>query len=131
MPGQQTISSKENVPDVAPPKRGRRASVHAASAPGCQVAEPVAPFTQAPPVNDTGNQEVGETQVKYGPPKKKTPAIRAPANDAATQEVGQTQVKYGPPKKKTVAAAVEGQRRPSNAKVFDGVHIQAREQPSR
>ena len=88
-------------------------------------------FHSGPPVNDTGNQEVEQTQVKYGPPKKKTPAIRAPANDAATQEVGQTQVKYGPPKKKTVAAAVEGQRRPSNAKVFDGVHIQAREQPSR
>ena len=148
MPGQQTISTKENVPDVAPPKRGRRASVHAASAPGCQVAEPVAPFTQvppvnfqvaepvapftqAPPVNNTGNQEVEQTQVKYGPPKKKTSAIRAPANDAATQEVGQTQVKYGPPKKKTVAAAIEGQRCPSNGKVFDGVHIQAREQPSR
>jgi hypothetical protein len=147
MPGQQTISTKENVPDVAPPKRGRRASDHASSAPGFQVAEPVAPFTQAPPVNlpvaepvapftqappvnDTGNQEVGQTQVKYGPPKKKT-AIHAPANDAPTQEVGQTQAKYGLPKKKTVAAALEGQRRPSNSKVFDGVHIQARVQPSR
>ena len=133
---------------MAPPKRGRRRSVHAASAPGCQVAEPVAPFTQvppvnfqvaepvapftqAPPVNNTSNQEVEQTQVKYGPPKKKTSAIHAPANDAAAQEVGQTQVKYGPPKRKTVAAAIEGQRRPSNGKVFDGVHIQAREQPSR
>ncbi|EDQ98782.1 uncharacterized protein LACBIDRAFT_335664 [Laccaria bicolor S238N-H82] len=121
-----TISTKENVPDLAPPKRGRRASVHASSTPDFQVAEPVAPFTQA---NDTGNQEDGQTQVKYGPPKKKT-AIHAPANDAATQEVGKTQVKSGPPKKKTVAA-VEGQRRPSNAQVFDGVHIQARVQLSR
>ncbi|KIJ90898.1 hypothetical protein K443DRAFT_14851, partial [Laccaria amethystina LaAM-08-1] len=75
-----TISTKENVPDMAPPKRGRCASDHASSTPGFQVAEPVAPFTQAtpvnlpvaepvapftqaPPVNDTGNQEVGQTQV--------------------------------------------------------------------
>ncbi|EDR02938.1 uncharacterized protein LACBIDRAFT_307826 [Laccaria bicolor S238N-H82] len=121
-----TISTKENVPDLAPPKQGRRASVHASSTPDFQVAEPVAPFTQA---NDTGNQEDGQTQVKYGPPKKKT-AINAPANDAATQEVGKTQVKSGPPKKKTVAA-IEGQRCPSNAQVFDGVHIQARVQLSR
>ncbi|EDR00995.1 uncharacterized protein LACBIDRAFT_333679 [Laccaria bicolor S238N-H82] len=85
--------------------------------------------------NDTGNQEVGQTQVKYGPPKKKT-AIRAPANDAA---MGKTQVQSGPPKKTVAApkeaqrrpsAAVEVQRRPSNAQVFDGVHIQARLQPS-
>ena len=148
MPGQQTISTKENLPDIAPPKRGRRASIHVPSTPTFQVPEPVAPFTQVPPANDTSSQEVGQTQVKYGPPKKKTairasstasfqvaepvaPFTQAPANDTGIQEVGQTQIKYGPPKKKTVAAAVEEQQRPSSAKLFNGVHIQARVQSSR
>ncbi|KIJ91412.1 hypothetical protein K443DRAFT_115055 [Laccaria amethystina LaAM-08-1] len=147
-----TISAKENVPDVAPPKRGRRASIHASSPPSLQVTKPIALFTQAPPAIDTLSQEVGQTQVNYGPPKKKTathapsapsfqvaepvaPFTQAPpTNDAAIQEVGQTQVKYGPPKKKTartVPAAAEGQRRLSNARVFDGVHVQARVQTLR
>lgn len=86
MHGRQTISTKENVPDVAPSKRGRRASLHASSAPSMQAADPVPPF---PPADD--------------------------------------QVKFGPPKKKSVAAAAEGPRRPSNAKLFfDGVHLPSR-----
>ena len=100
---------------MAPPKRGWRASIHASSAPTFQVAKPVAPFTQAPPANDTSSQEVEQTQVKYGPPKKKTairassttsfpvaepvaPFTQAAAYDTGIQKVGQTQVKYGPPK---------------------------------
>ncbi|EDQ99680.1 uncharacterized protein LACBIDRAFT_316215 [Laccaria bicolor S238N-H82] len=91
-----TISTKENVPDVAPPKRGRRASIHTSSAPSIEAAaDPGAPFS--------------------------------PANDAGRQDVGYTQVKYGPPKKKSATAAAEGPWRPSNAKVlFDGVHLPAR-----
>ena len=79
MPGQQTISTKENLPDIAPPKRGRRASIHVPSTPTFQVPEPVAPFTQVPPANDTSSQEVGQTQVNYGPPKKKT--LQSPTAD--------------------------------------------------